>query len=217
MSDRPRLLDLFSGAGGAARGYQLAGFHVTGVDHKPQPRYAGDVFIQADALNYVAQHGHEYGAIHASPPCQAYSATHNRHKHIEYPDLLGATRTLLERSGRPWVIENVIGAPIHSGIYLCGVMFGLRVYRHRWFETPFMLMQPHHGTHPVAIAGGYQKERKARWESGGFLTITGDPGRWTGVAMGIDWMTGNELSQAIPPAYTRFIGTQLLAALAVRS
>ena len=136
---RPRLLDLFCGAGGAARGYQMAGFHVTGVDIKPQPNYAGDVFVQADALEYVAAHGHEFDAIHASPPCHAYSTVtgRNRRNTKRYPDLIPPTRELLLVCGSPWIMENVEGAPIKSPVRLCGSSFGLDVRRHRLFETSF--------------------------------------------------------------------------------
>ena len=209
-----RLLDLFCGAGGAARGYQRAGFHVTGVDIKPQPRFAGDVFIQGDARAYCRAHGHEYDAIHASPPCQAFTplrAVHDK----EYPDLVAATREALAATGRPWVIENVPGAPLLGGVMLCGTMFeGLRVYRHRRFESSVFMFQPAHPKH-VIKAGGYkaQRQRKAHYLAGGFVTITGDVGSYCGPAMEIDWMTGEELSQAIPPAYTEHIGRQLLAHL----
>lgn len=209
-----RMLDLFSGAGGAARGYQEAGFHVTGVDHKPQPRYAGDVFVQGDALDYCRAHGHEYDAIHASPPCQAYTPLRAVHGKA-YPDLVGATRDALSATGAAWVIENVPGAPLRSGIVLCGTMFdGLRVYRHRRFESSVFLFQPEHPRHTVK-AGGHkaQRQRKAHYLAGNFVTITGDVGSYCGPAMGIEWMTGDELSQAIPPAYTRFIGAHLLTHL----
>lgn len=208
---RPRLLDLFCCEGGAGMGYSRAGFDVTGVDNRPQPRYPFE-FHQADALAFLEERGHEFEAIHASPPCQEYTPLRAVHSHIHYPDLIAPTRKLLRSVGRPWVIENVIGAPIDSGIFLCGVMFeGLRVYRHRWFETPFLLMQPHHPRHVIPC--GPQKERRAHFAAGGFVTITGDPGSRYGSAMGIDWMTGNGLSQAIPPAYTEYIGRELLTVL----
>ena len=208
---RPRLLDLFSGAGGAAVGYHRAGFDVTGVDIVKQLRYPF-AFVQADALEYVAEHGHEYDAIHASPPCQAYTPLRALNPDRVYPDLLAATRGALESTGLPWVIENVPGAPIHSGIFLCGTMFGLRVYRHRWFETPFLLMQPHHPRHTVPAVGSHGRDRKRLYqEEGWFATITGNVGSYCADAMDIDWMTGAELSQAIPPAYTTWIGNQLRA------
>lgn len=194
-------------------GYHLAGFDVTGVDSAPQKRFPF-AFVQADALDYLAAHGHEYDAIHASPPCQAYTALRARHQHKEYPDLLGPTRAALLALGKPWVIENVPGAPTHYHITLCGTMFGLRVYRHRRFETSWLMWQPHHPAHTVK-AGGHksQRQRKAHYLAGGFVTVTGNVGSYCGPAMGIDWMTGEELSQAIPPAYTAYIGRPLLTAV----
>src|SRR5690348_7744317 len=128
MSSRPRLLDLFSGAGGCAVGYHRAGFDVTGVDHVRQPRYPF-AHIVADALEYVSERGREYDAIHASPPCQGYS----RMRHLswlrgrQYPMLIDETRRLLKATGRPYIIENVEDAPL-DGVRLCGTMFGLKVY-----------------------------------------------------------------------------------------
>jgi DNA (cytosine-5)-methyltransferase 1 len=206
---RPRLLDAYCGAGGAAVGYDRAGFDVTGVDIAPQKHFPF-AFHQGDAIDFILAHGHEYDAIHASPPCQQYTALRAVHGK-EYPDLYAATRSALQEIGKPWVIENVPGAPIHSGIYLCGMMFGLRVYRHRWFETPFLLMQPHHPKHVVRANGHKsQRQRKQHYLDGGFVTITGNVGSYCGDAMDVDWMTGEELSQAIPPAYTNHIGTELL-------
>lgn len=209
---RPRLLDLFSGAGGAARGYQLAGFHVTGVDINPQPRYAGDVFVQGDALEYVRAHGHEYDAIHASPPCQAYSAaTPKEHGHA---DLYGPTRAALIATGLPYAIENVIGAPYASGVVLCGSMFGLTadgewIQRHRNFETSWFVFQPDcaHPKSPRAVlVTGHSfgsRTRDLRHSRQG-------PFELAQRLMGIDWMNRKELTQAIPPAYTEWIGQQLI-------
>jgi len=207
-----RLLDLFCGAGGCSVGYHRAGFtEIVGVDIHPQPRYPFE-FVQADALEYLAAHGHEFDAIHASPPCQRYSvvtrATGNANAH---PDLVDPCRSLLMKIGKPWVIENVPGAPLLNPITLCGVMFpGLRVYRHRLFESSVPLVAPPHGKHEVRSTGT-QRGRKAHWEAGGFITITGDVGTYCGGAMEIDWMNGNELSQAIPPAYTECVGRQLIS------
>lgn len=214
-----KLLDCFSGAGGAARGYQLAGFHVTGVDIVAQPRYAGDVFIQGDALEYLAAHGHEYDAIHASPPCQAFTALRSIHGKT-YKDFIPATRLLLDEIGKPYIIENVAGAPLINCIELCGLMFGLKLFRHRKFESNLLLFQPAHMSH-----------RKSGWKSTGntgvgkryddktVLTVTGHFG---GVAeaqkvMEIDWMGQAGLAQAIPPAYTEYIGRQLLRAVTAGS
>jgi DNA (cytosine-5)-methyltransferase 1 len=207
---RPRLLDLFCGAGGAAMGYHRAGFDVVGVDINPQPRYPF-AFVQTDALEYVAAHGHEFDAIHASPPCQEYSALRALTPDKHYPDLVAPTRDALERTGKPYVIENVMSAPLTHGITLCGGMFGLRTYRHRRFESSVLMFQPHHPRH---VAKTSTKKRRSCWEAGMHISVTGDIGSTIGgLAMGIDWMTGNELSQAIPPAYTEYIGARLIAAL----
>jgi DNA (cytosine-5)-methyltransferase 1 len=226
---KPRLLDLFSGAGGAGMGYHRAGFEVVGVDLSPQPRYPLE-FRRMDALTALAHviyrhDGWEFDAIHASPPCQAYSIANNIHGRTDHPELITPTRGLLMMTGLPWVIENVPGALAHmnSPTVLCGLTFGLGVKRHRLFESTFPVMAypcPH--GHPgdwVSVFGHTVLERghvvgKAK---GGGNTIRRrhlgtDRGR---EAMGIDWMTRDELSQAIPPAYTRWIGAQLLDAIGV--
>ena len=140
-----RLLDLFCGAGGAAVGYHRAGFDdITGVDIKPMPRYPFE-FVQGDALEYVIEHGAEFDVIHASPPCQAYSVeTPIKYKHT-HPDLIEPTRKALEKVGKPYIIENVSGArsKLYRSVMLCGTMFGLNIWRHRYFETwPLFLMSP---------------------------------------------------------------------------
>jgi DNA (cytosine-5)-methyltransferase 1 len=206
---RPRLLDLFCGAGGAAMGYHRAGFDVVGVDIKPQPHYPCE-FHQADALTFPLG---DFDAIHASPPCQEYSALRALTPDRHYPDLIAATRDRLVRSGLPWLIENVMPAPLQSGITLCGGMFGLRTYRHRRFETSWLIFAPEHPPH---VAKTSTFKRPKQFAEGYHISVTGDVGAWVGPAvMGIDWMTGNELSQAIPPAYTEWLGTQLLAALEI--
>jgi DNA (cytosine-5)-methyltransferase 1 len=224
---RPLLLDLFCGAGGCAVGYHRAGFDVVGVDHKPQPRYPFE-FVQGDALEAVDllfnQNGNlwtnqdrwflldNFAAIHASPPCQRYSRlfTTMEHRRDEHPDLVDKTRELLKKTGLPWVIENVEGAPLCPfSVVLCGAMFGLRTYRHRLFESsrPFPYIQ--HPKHKVKSDKG--SRRKEYFEAGGFISVVGNVGSYCGpAAMGIDWMTGEELSQAIPPAYTEWIGKQLI-------
>jgi DNA (cytosine-5)-methyltransferase 1 len=207
---RPRLLDLFCCAGGAGTGYHQAGFDVYGVDIKPQPNYPFH-FIQADALALPRFWLAAFDMIHASPPCQAYTPLGALHPWKEYPDLLAATRAMLIGSGVPYVIENVMSAPLikESSIVLCGGMFGLRTYRHRRFESSLPLVAPEHPKHEKLTA---TKQRKARWAEGWHVSITGDVGTYVGPeAMGIDWMSGNELCEAIPPAYTRHIGGQLLA------
>ncbi|KKN75617.1 hypothetical protein LCGC14_0378550 [marine sediment metagenome] len=196
----PRLLDLFCGAGGAAMGYSRAGFtEITGVDNRPQKNYPFE-FIQANALEYLAEHGHEFEAIHASPPCQGYSIMRNLpwNKDKEYPLLIDPVRELLELNGKPWAIENVMGAHLPAG-WLCGMMFGLGVYNHRAFETSFFWMQPGHPRHNIVFRPG-----RMFGPGGGRRTIVSEK-------FGIDWMTRTELSQAIPPAYTEYIGKALLA------
>ncbi len=218
---RRRLLDLFCGAGGAAVGYVRAGFEVTGVDIKPQPRYPFE-FYQVDALKVASGLDTPYwryilgpfDAIHASPPCQRYTALGTREDLTAYPDLMAPTRALLEASGLPWVIENVPGAPMRPDVVLCGNSFGLRVYRHRFFECSFPVIGPGHREHLIRV-NRRGENRLKHWQEGGFLTVTGDIGSYAGAAMGIDWMNGNELAQAIPPAYTEWIGKQLLTALEV--
>ncbi|WP_433680670.1 DNA methylase [Nocardia sp. CA-119907] len=208
MNRTPRLLDLFSCAGGAAMGYHRAGFEVVGVDILTQPRYPFEHHV-ADALEFLAAHGEEFDVIHASPPCQAYSPLHALSPHLEYPDLVAATRSALDALGKPYVIENVMAAPLdrdHS-IVLCGGMFGLRTYRHRRFESRIPLRPPTHPKHVIRTA---TRQRRARWAQGWHISVTGDVGRYVGPeAMGIDWMSGDELCQAIPPAYTEHIGEQL--------
>lgn len=212
-----KLLDLFCGAGGCARGYQLAGFHVTGVDNRPQPRYVGEEFHRGDALEFLAEHGHEFDAIHASPPCQRYSQGTKRWvgRAESHPDLIDPTRKLLQSSGRPWVIENVIGAPLHRPTLLCGTMFGLKVFRHRLFESESLLLAPSHPKHNGSTGAhrGYSTERSGR---NGYICVAGHNfvRESAASAMRIDWMSSRaQLAQAIPPAYTRYIGLQLMSAL----
>jgi DNA (cytosine-5)-methyltransferase 1 len=220
---RPRLLDLFCKAGGAAMGYYRAGFDVVGVDIRPQPRYPFE-FHQADALTFPLD---GFDAIHASPPCQRYSSssaanrnaqprlfvTRGAHRAKEYPDLLGPTRERLVASGLPWVIENVPGAPMTAHVVLCGCMFdGLGVYRERWFETNPVLyglsLMHRHAETRICVAGN----GTSSWyrQKTGIKNRSVDAIR---AAMGIDWMSRSELAQAIPPAYTEYIGRRLLAAL----
>lgn len=209
-----RLLDLFCCQGGAAMGYHRAGFEVLGVDIEPQPRYPFE-FHQGDALVYLAAHGHEFDAIHASPPCQKFSATASMHKHIVRVDLIAPTRELLVANRKPWIIENVVRAPLRNPTILCGSMFGLETYRHRLFETsfpiPFFLHQPH-GLKSDTLRG--KDSRRPMTIVAGHPSYAGGAERWKR-AMGIDWMSTEGITQAIPPAYTEFIGRHLLQALAV--
>lgn len=205
-----RMLDLFCGAGGAGMGYHRAGFDVVGVDIAPQPNYPF-AFHQGNALEVMAAHGleFEFDAIHASPPCQRHSAMTSCRPGLaaEYPDLIGPIRNLLIASGLPWVIENVPGAPLIDPVWLCGQMFGLDLYRHRGFESSVNLATPAHPAHvtPASKAG--------HWTPGTVMSVAGHVApMWKAreVMGGIDWMNRDELGESIPPAYTEFIGAQLL-------
>jgi DNA (cytosine-5)-methyltransferase 1 len=204
----PRLLDLFCGPGGAARGYQRAGFYVVGVDISPQPHYIGDEFIQADALTYPLG---SFDAIHASPPCQDYSKS-LRHLAGGYPRLIGPMRDRLKAAGVPWVIENVAGAPLPvqtdlfgaHGVELCGTMLGLEVIRHRLFETSFPVAAPRGCDHSKPTYNPYNANSRAQRNGGR------DRDKLFNAAMGIDWTSGRETTESIPPAYTEYIGRELL-------
>jgi DNA (cytosine-5)-methyltransferase 1 len=209
-----KLLDLFSGAGGAARGYMNAGFHVTGVDYHKQPRYAGDKFIYADVYEWTSEHAHEYDIIHASPPCQRYSTMAGRTGR-GYPDSVARTRGLLQATGKPWVIENVPEAPLVDPIVLCGTHFDLCAQtdggrrwlrRHRHFESSHELHEPAVGCDcDVLPIGGVYGNGGGGEQTRGYKFTSAQARE----AMEIDWMTRRELSQAVPPAYTTFIGFQL--------
>jgi DNA (cytosine-5)-methyltransferase 1 len=227
---KPRLLDLFCGAGGAAMGYHRAGFEVVGVDIKPQPRYPFE-FHQADAMTYPLE---GFDAIHASPPCQAFSAMKTMPNAKEHFDLLTPTRERLKAWGGPYAIENVEGAPMFNYITLCGTSFGLGVAeagaelrRHRRFEMnpePELMVPPcAHGGRVIGVYGGHGRDRRrirpatvGVYGSAGGMSVRDGTQQFSTEerreAMGIDWMTGAELSQAIPPAYTEFIGRQLIRA-----
>lgn len=208
-----RLLDLYCGAGGAAMGYHRAGFDdITGVDIEPMPHYPFR-FVQADALEYLAAHGSEYDVIHASPPCQAYSVTASLPNVGDYPDLIVATRNGLRDVGKPYIIENVVGAPLINAIVLCGSMFGLSLIRHRAFETePPVYFVPMTHSCKHLYTGSH---RGCSSFKNGALAITVTGNNYPLIdglqAMGIDWMTTrDELSEAIPPAYTEWIGKRIL-------
>jgi DNA (cytosine-5)-methyltransferase 1 len=197
-------------------GYHRAGFEVTGVDLHPMPLYPF-TFHQGDALEFVREHGHEFDAIHASPPCQHYSAMNRGTvgNHVEHVDLVGSTRAALIETGLHYVIENVPNAPLIDPVMLCGEMFGLKVIRHRAFETNWDLPQPMHVRHRGLAASS----RVVRTEGRPFYYYTvaghsdgvlGNQQDWQD-AMGIDWITTREpLAQAIPPAFTNFIGGWML-------
>jgi DNA (cytosine-5)-methyltransferase 1 len=212
-----RILDLFCGAGGAGTGYHRAGFDVVvGVDIAPQPNYPF-VFHQGDALEFLAAHGDSFDAVHASPPCQTHSALTKGNRARgwtdEHRDWIADTRALLDELGLPYVIENVQGAPLRRDLTLCGLMFGLRVFRHRYFELGGWTMpEPAHPSHKGHRVAGWRHGVK---HDGDMVAVYGDGGGKGSVAdwqaaMGMDW-TGVklELAEAIPPAYTEFIGAAL--------
>jgi len=213
---RPLLYDVFSGAGGAAVGYDRAGFRVVGIDNRPQPRYPFD-FVQMDAFDFFAAVARgdfeEPAAWHCSPPCQRWSALRNAGAGASAPALIDATRAALTTTGRPWVIENVPGAPLRSPVVLCGTMFGLTLYRHRGFEASFLILAPPHPRHPERVPDA-GRGASAR----GFISVAGNVGdiRAAERAMGIDWMRREELVQSIPPAYTFHVGTFLMTAVLAR-
>jgi DNA (cytosine-5)-methyltransferase 1 len=210
MSKPLRLLDLFCGAGGAGMGYHRAGFEVVGVDHRQQPRYPFK-FIEADAMTFPLD---GFDAIHASPPCQDYSLA-LRHLSGKQPRLIDGVRGRLSRSGKPWVIENVPGSPLSKfsdmfgshGVVLCGSMFGLRVRRHRLFETSFPIRKPRGCDHSTPALNHYNRAGRER-----IYAEFGrqDPDPIWNAAMGCSWMNKVEGRNAIPPAYTEFIGRQLM-------
>jgi DNA (cytosine-5)-methyltransferase 1 len=226
-----RILDLFCGAGGAGMGYRQAGFDVVGVDFKPQKRYPF-AFIQMDCLALDQRFLRSFDAIHASPPCQAHTSMKTMHNAKAHLDLVPQTRGMLRESGLPYIIENVVGAPLIDAITLCGTMFDLGVEdaelrRHRLFEANFPISPPcgcRHGERDtIGVYGGHVRNRRRARTIGiygegcrdsrrkfdkGVPDFSIDQGR---EAMGIDWMTVAELSQAIPPAFTKHLGGQLVA------
>jgi DNA (cytosine-5)-methyltransferase 1 len=215
MTTKPRLLDLFCGAGGAGMGYYRAGFEVVGVDINPQPRYPFE-FHQGDALEYLREHGHEFDAIHASPPCQRYTRITKWKSKGDHPDLLQPTIDALDRTGKPFVVENVADAPMENYLMLCGTMFGLKVIRHRHFVcSPAILMAPASCNHYSYSMNSVRGMSREKCKGGEFMTVTGHVSNLDRASrsMGIEWMNRKELVQAIPPAYTEFIGKQLLQAV----
>lgn len=204
-------LDLFCKAGGAAMGYYRAGYQVLGVDIDPQPHYPFP-FVQDDALEFVTRYGQGFDLIHASPPCQAFSITANlarsQGKRASTVDLLTPLRPLLKATGKPYVIENVKGAPLLDPVVLCGSSFGLRVRRHRLFESNLSLV-PHgpcrHKEQGKPVGIYYSIGDSI--PQGGTTAKSLEDGQ---DAMGIDWMTWAELKEAVPPAYTQWIGRQAM-------
>lgn len=207
---KPLLLDTYCKQGGASAGYIAAGFDVVGVDIEPQPKYPGE-FVQADAVEFIARYGRDFDAIHASPPCQLHSATWRIRKN-DHRDLIAATRDALTSTGRPYVIENVEDArpELRDPITLCGATFGLRMYRHRLFESSFTIDAPPHEEHQARQA---KMGRPVR--PGEFLHMVGN---FSGVALakeitGCHWMNRDGLRESIPPCYAEHVGAQLRAHL----
>jgi DNA (cytosine-5)-methyltransferase 1 len=204
-----KALDLFCGAGGASMGLHQAGFNVSGVDINPQPRYPFN-FVQGDALVYPLD-GFDF--IWASPPCQRYTMAQNAAKNAHnHPDLIPPIRERLRQSGKLFVIENVVGAPLENAQMICGLAIGLRVKRHRLFESNAFFLVPGCGDHSqdyFVIFGHEVRNRRHGVTAGRKNKIA--EGR---KAMGIDWMTRAELSEAIPPLYSEIIGQQIIRQIA---
>ncbi len=221
---KPILLDLYCKAGGATKGYQKAGFYVIGVDIEDQPNYCGDEFIKSDAIQYLQTHDlSNISVIHASPPCQAHTRikslarARNYDNYPDHKDFILKTRKLLIQIGKPYVIENVVGSPLINPVSLSGTQFpNLYTQRKRLFESNYELKEP--PDKPLK-----KKTPPAGWGFGedGFISICGSGGvqgmnakqiplYWGFALGGIDWMTRAELAEAIPPAYTEFLGKQLI-------
>lgn len=225
---RPLMLDLFSGAGGTGMGLYRGQFNIVGVDVHRQPNYPFE-FIQADVVrgedvcgvagylewlldnNMRLPDGRRIDAVSAGPPCQTYSDMTNCRPGLadEYPDLIGPTRELLNETGLPWVMENVRGALpwMKDPMRLCGQMFGLELYRHRFFESNVPIPEPPHPKHVIPAS------KAAHWREGTIMSVCGhfypiEKGRE--VMGGIDWMNRDEIGEAVPPPYTQYIAPYLL-------
>lgn len=212
-----RALDLFCGAGGASMGLHRAGFDVTGIDIKPQPRYPFR-FIQADALRPPARL-EDFDFIWASPPCQAWGRMNNIHNR-DHPKLIEKTRALLQASGIPYTIENVEAAPLINPMKLCGTAFNLRVEvggiiyelrRHRHFECNFFVLSPccHHQL-PVIGVYGHGESKPMRDKRGYQISQV----KYRREVMDMSWANRDEIAEAIPPAYSEFIGRAVVEMVA---
>lgn len=212
-----RVLDLFCGAGGASRGYELAGFTtIYGVDINPQKHYPYP-FSKLDAVVALeeAVDKQDFDFIHASPPCQKFS-TLNKVNKRQYPDFISKIRELLNEIGIPYIIENVPNSPLLNPVQLCGGYFGLGIpgyylKRHRWFESNLDIKGTpcnHFEKYAVGVYGHgpWNNNHEAQKDRGGYQANAAEKAQ----ALGIDWMNRNELSQAIPPAYTEYLGKQVL-------
>jgi len=214
---KEKLLDLFCGAGGAAMGYYRAGFtEIVGVDNHPQKHYPF-TFVLGDALEYLREHGSEFDFIHASPPCQRYSTMTPKHTRDSHPDLLPSTAEALRSFGLPYCIENVAGARklLNSPLLLCGTMFNLKTRCHRFFETSFPVFSPatcNHSKEQLFVTTAGSNSCNIRPLVGG---VKRKSTSYAPEAYGIDWMDFEDLRQAIPPAYTEFIGKQFLVRMPI--
>lgn len=215
-----KVLDLYCGAGGAGAGYHSLGFDVVGVDLGRQPDYPF-AFLQHDALKLDIRFLRSFQLIHASPPCQAHTSLKHAPNGREHLDLIPATRAMLKAAGVPYVIENVVGAPLINPVTLCGTMFGLGVsdngtwhelHRHRIFEASFpLVVEPckHSGGPVIGVYGGHARRRSAVHGGRGTRDVwqNGHKGA-AAAAMDMPWATLGGMSQAIPPAYTAYIGAR---------
>lgn len=215
QSDRPRLLDVCCCAGAASMGYHQAGFDVTGADIEPQRNYPFP-FLQVSLLDLTGEWvADNFDAIHLSPPCQPDSAMSNCRPGLAdtYARLIEPARELAIASGLPYVIENVVGSDLRDPVMLCGFMFGRQLYRHRLFETNWGLIQPEHPAHtlPASKAG--------HWRPGTIMSVAGHvaPVALAREVMEIDWTTRDELVEAIPPYYAKYVGDQLLTVVEARA
>jgi DNA (cytosine-5)-methyltransferase 1 len=208
---KPICLDLYCGAGGAAMGYSRAGFHVIGVDTESQPNFPF-TFYQANALHILIPEFVDF--VHASPICKGFLKFNTPNANRNYPNEIPDIRRKLEESGKPFIIENVVGSPLRNPILLCGTFFGLKTARHRLFESNYFLMSPPHLRCPAHGKHG----RHGYCEEGKYIFVTGGAAanQKAKEAMEIHWMNGKELSQAIPPTYTEFLGRQILEQMAQR-
>ena len=234
---KPKLLDLFCCAGGAGHGYEQAGFEVYSVDIDPQPRnphpfHQGDAvdvlrrLIAGEKFAFTSRDGasvelgiEDFAAVHASPPCQAFSAMKHMPDAKEHPELIEPIRELLQKIDLPWAIENVVGAPLDGAIVLCGTMFdlgaaGFSLQRHRQFETNFDIEAPRecdHSKPTIGIYGGHVRCRSTKfWRNTGADFPGYDKRALAVEAMGgTAWMTMNQMSEAIPPAYSQYVGRHM--------
>lgn len=209
---KPLLLDTFCKAGGTSVGYSRAGFEVVGVDIEPQKHYPFE-FHQGDAIEFILNYGKDFDVIAASPPCQAYSVTSILSSGL-HPMLISATRQVMQKVGKPYIIENVKGARfiLDNPIMLCGTMFGLKVIRHRYFEcSPPLWFPPAQCTCSTLYTHSGHGQHSAFENGATAICVVGHDFKIEDakIAMDINWMTGKELAQAIPPTYTEWIGKEI--------